>query len=183
MRKLCCYDNIYHRRKKVIANNHTIASYGVKRKKLVIKQNCKKYEQNTKYEKYQPQLINKLTKCAKMTEENGMIKNGSINGVGISKTDNYSRININFTTQSISSTNSSTTTSTANSNSNLVRNNNVEASLSPVSSINSNGETRRNVSPIVSGDGAILSLVNNKQSNRTGTVNPVGGRLQFFKGI
>lgn len=124
MRKLYDCDNVYQRRRQQQQqqlSDHG-ADNGTHRRFKEIGAVLSKYAAAEKYKhdevskairctephKQQQKQLTPLTKCAKMSEENGMIKNGSLNGVGIARS--ISQNLTNFSTFTISP--STTTTRT-----------------------------------------------------------------------
>lgn len=140
------------------------------------------------------QIINHSTKCAKMTEEHGMIRNGNLNGVGIAN------ILANF---NYAATTAATVTSTA---STVIASGTAGSGghqASPARGGTNNSNSNSNNSS--SGNGTRATLVNGNNGDECATVAPaatnitasnnklpisisngqggtLGGRLQFFKG-
>lgn len=138
------------------------------------------------------QIINHSTKCAKMTEEHGMIRNGNLNGVGIAN------ILANF---NYAATTAATVTSTAS----TVIASGTAGSGGHQASPARGGTNNSNSNNSSSGNGTRAALVNGNNGDECATVAPaatnitasnnklpisisngqggtLGGRLQFFKG-
>lgn len=153
----------------------------------------KKHKQHNHYHHIDNHpIINNSTKCAKMTEEHGMIRNGSLNGVGIAN------ILANF---NYAATTTPTVTTTA---SNIIANSAAgsgggqhtsPSSISGTSNNSNSGNgTRQPILNGNNGDGCSPppptasnnnSANNNKLPiviNSNGQTHGLGGRLQFFKG-
>lgn len=124
MRKLYDCDNVHQRRRKQqlqqlsdrCADNGTHRRFkgiGAVLSKYAAAKNYKHDEFSQKIRAHtdcneQQKQLTQLTKCAKMSEENGMIKNGSLNGVGIARS--ISQNLTNFSTFTISPSTTTTTT-------------------------------------------------------------------------
>lgn len=118
-----------------------------------------------------------------MTDEHGMLRNGSVDSVGIVRRES--------TTIATTGNNSTQTNNINNDTNNNTNDNNHENS----SRNNGNGRESNPRSPIDASNGnstdAIVSgncnkqpnnNTNNYSNNGSPASNPVGGRLQFFKG-
>ena len=130
-----------------------------------------------------------ITKCAKMTEENGMIRNGSLNGVGIANIAS-STTSFNYSSGSTTSTAAATITTTTTSSVTTTVTSTASSTANAIVNLSQSGSrnhSQRNA--LVNGiaDESSTSSVgsNNKLPNATVNGqpgNPIGGRLQFFKG-
>lgn len=141
------------------------------------------------------QLI-QLTKCAKMSEENGMIKNGNLNGVGIARTISQNLTNFNNFTISPSTTSTppptpptATATGTTNTLANSISNSALRTNNESTTNVASppNGHTHSGGSggggaDTPNSDFGDQKPTNNNNGNVSAHPNVQGGRLQFFKG-
>lgn len=196
----------HHTQRTIFGN---IEQYGKKRKFLAARQLDDNIQATKKDECYdsdqqnQPEILNKLTKCAKMTDENGIFRNGSINGVGlgIARNHNHNLNDFNFTTTpssavSVTATTASITaatttnavTNSANNNNNNrteQQNNNSDLlSISPINSSNGTNDTCTSANSTAGCASSSVSKPSIAASNNNGNAvqSPLGGRLQFFKG-
>lgn len=224
MRKLYYYDNVHQRRRKqqqqlVDCNNREYCGDSNKKSrrykeigavlsKYAATKNDRRDENfylhshSDHNEQPQQQPLNQLTKCAKMTEENGMIKHGNLNGVGIARSISQNLTNFSSFTSSPSTTTTppspTTTTTTASASSSTIgTSDSLANSISNSNnSVRANNESTANATSSpngLNGGGGVVGdpsngdcgdqkPTNNNNGNIGAYPNALGGRLQFFKG-